>query len=243
MDRVAGALSTLFTNRVGDYCFILLISSILFFGYRSYVIIVGLYLVGASFTKSAQFPFMGWLPRAMSAPTPVSALVHRSTLVTAGFFLLYYFFIPVRSFFWGLRALSLCFSSILALVEEDFKKLVALRTLSQVSLCVLIILRGSSFISYFHILSHAFIKRVLFLQVGYFIYVSFGQQDFRSVVFPSDNIISFFIFVSLFSLRGLLFRSASISKEWVVYYMRSSGFFIFFIYFVLFFTYLYCWRL
>lgn len=109
----------------------------------------------------------------MSAPTPVRALVHRRTLVTAGvhlliisfldFFLDLYFFIFFIGFF------SMLFSSIMAFLEKDIKKIVALRTLSQIGLCFLNFSFGFFFLSFFHILSHAFFKRLLFLQVGFLI--------------------------------------------------------------------------
>lgn len=109
--------------------------------------------------------------------------------------------------------ISLIFSGLAALVEEDFKKLVALRTLSQISFCILALSSGAIHASYFHLVGHAFIKRCLFLRVGYLIYVSLGQQDFRGCLSPVSSSVSLLLSSMLLSLCGLLFSSVSLSKD------------------------------
>jgi NADH-ubiquinone oxidoreductase chain 5 len=122
------------------------------------------------------------LPKAIRAPTPVSSLVHSSTLVTAGLFLLMIFFDwdkvgLILIFFTGLFSLFL--SSILAVYERDIKKLVALRTLSQIGLCFLSFSLGFYFLCFIHLIRHALFKSLLFLQIGFLIYYQCGQQDIR----------------------------------------------------------------
>jgi NADH-ubiquinone oxidoreductase chain 5 len=147
-----------------------------------------MFFLFASFTKRAQFPFSGWLPKAIRAPTPVRSLVHRSTLVTAGVFLIIGFVILndvsfFRNIFLSFGLLTMCFSNLLALFEKDIKKVIALRTLSQIGFCVFSLGLGFLFLTYFHILRHAFFKSCLFMQVGFIIYFFFGQQDVRGYSF------------------------------------------------------------
>lgn len=170
--------------------------------------------------------------------------MHRRTLVTAGLFLLFLCrSVPgsVCPFAWVLCVVSLVFSGVLALVEEDFKKLVALRTLSQISFCVLAIVRGAILGGYYHLLGQAFVKSCLFLQVGAFIYFLTGQQDFRGGALPAHFLSLLVLGVCLLSLGGLIFRRISFTKELVLSHLGglSSGF----LFLVVFLTYLYSWRL
>jgi NADH:ubiquinone oxidoreductase subunit 5 (subunit L)/multisubunit Na+/H+ antiporter MnhA subunit len=251
-DSIVGALSTLFTGRLGDLGLLLLVSSVLVFGTSgallfSLGLVFQLWVVLASFTKGAQFPFLGWLPRAMSAPTPVRALVHSSTLVTAGLFLMY-FSLSCSGFgsvvAWALSSLTLCLSGVIALVEEDFKKVVALSTLSQVAFCFLGLLSGGVLSSFAHLLGHAFIKSALFLGVGYIIYVSAGQQDVRIALRPVPGFFRVVLAWGLLSLCGLLYRRASSSKEWVLYHVGGfCGYASWGLSLFVFLTFLYSWRL
>src|SRR3954454_20021108 len=116
----------------------------------------------------------------MSAPTPVRALVHRSTLVTAGLIIIFNFFIlsgiPFNLFLLIIiGGITIFFSRIISLLEKDLKKVVALRTISQIGFCILAIGFNLFFLSFFHILSHAFFKSCLFIQVGFIIFYFFGQ--------------------------------------------------------------------
>lgn len=144
----AGAgLVTALTNRVGDVALLLAITCLLaggrwhFFRARSGWVGVGL-VVLAAITKSAQFPFCSWLPLAMAAPTPVSALVHSSTLVTAGVYLLVRFFPLFRERagacqrLFMLGRLTSCLAGVAAFVEFDFKKVVAYSTLRQLGVII-----------------------------------------------------------------------------------------------------------
>lgn len=210
-------------------------------------------MILAAFTKSAQFPFGGWLPKAMSAPTPVSSLVHRRTLVTAGIYILFNFNFIILSrsviFFLLVSGIfTILFSRVIALQEEDLKKVIALSTLSQIGFSMMTLGLGLGFISFIHLLSHAFFKSCLFIQIGYIIYCSFGQQDGRSYscVGNIPFFIQFQVLVSLFCLCGLFFTSGSVRKDLIIGFFFSNSFSFFFclMFFIsVFFTFCYSYRL
>lgn len=177
-------------------------------------------LVIATFTKRAQIPFSAWLPAAIAAPTPVSSLVHSSTLVTAGVYLL----IRFDSWFFNLnslkylaavgRATSLM-AGLNAFLETDLKKIVALSTLSQLGLIVWFLGIGLSKIRFIHLIAHAFFKAILFVGTGNMIHRSSRGQDLRwiggtSQVFRQTKRM---VILANFSLIGLPFMSAFFSKE------------------------------
>nr|AKU36887.1 NADH dehydrogenase subunit 5 [Angiostrongylus costaricensis] len=244
-DSNSGAMNTALTNRLGDYfmfCFFSssLFSSYYFFSFSFFVSSGLVMLILASFTKSAQFPFSSWLPKAMSAPTPVSSLVHSSTLVTAGLILLMNFDLLINSM-WVMVLLLLVglftmfFSSVLALFEEDMKKVVALSTLSQMGFMMFTLGMGLHFVSLLHLLSHALFKSCLFMQVGYLIHSNFGQQDGR--LYGNNGSLVMFVqlqmMTTLFCLCGLVFTSGMVSKDLILelfffnsYYMLVSLFFL-----------------
>lgn len=136
-------------------------------------------------TKSAQIPFSSWLPAAMAAPTPVSALVHSSTLVTAGVFLIirFYRFLSSFSYFFYflmiISVLTMFMAGISACFEMDMKKVIALSTLSQLGVMMSRLALGLPLISFFHLCTHALFKALLFLCAGSFINSCFHVQDFR----------------------------------------------------------------
>lgn len=216
-----GSITTLLTNRLGDVCLFW------FFCWSWYTQVnlsvpVLIFIVGC-FTKSAQFPFRSWLPIAIRAPTPVSSLVHSSTLVTAGVYLLfsYYFILTSSTLLWILFSFGLItrfFSGLLALIEKDLKKIVALSTLSQLGFLVITLGLGVPSLTLLHLLTHAFFKSCLFIQIGIFIHLSSSLQDGRSYVSTtqlsrgSGTIIS----VCLFSLCGLLFTRGFVRKDLVI---------------------------
>lgn len=144
----------------------------------------GLIVVGR-ITKRAQVPFSAWLPAAMAAPTPVSALVHSSTLVTAGVYVLFRYFLVVQ----GLVEFLLIASSICTLLiaglgasfESDLKKIVALSTLRQLGVMLFRLSLGLADICFFHLITHAYFKALIFLCVGTIIYISCGVQDYRII--------------------------------------------------------------
>ncbi|KAG5323557.1 NU5M oxidoreductase, partial [Pseudoatta argentina] len=130
-------------------------------------------LILAAITKRAQIPFSVWLPIAMSAPTPVSALVHSSTLVTAGVYLI----IRFRRFL--LSVITIFISGIMANFENDFKKIIALSTLRQLGMMIIILSFGYRLIAFYHLLVHAVFKSILFIGAGVIIHLMKNTQDIR----------------------------------------------------------------
>nr|YP_006576402.1 NADH dehydrogenase subunit 5 [Nuttallia olivacea]AEV94296.1 NADH dehydrogenase subunit 5 [Nuttallia olivacea] len=224
----AGTLTVL-SNRIGDVMFFMgisLVSGISAWNFvdmqdMSYMtVLVGIIIVGCM-TKSAQMPFSAWLPAAMSAPTPVSALVHSSTLVTAGIYVLVRFSVHIDGVWFlilsSVASLTMISSSVSAFYELDMKKVVALSTLSQLSVMLLSLGVGAYSICMFHLLSHALFKALMFLCVGSVIHVS-GIQDIRYVggVGKISPIVAAWLFVALFSLMGLPFLAGFYSKDMVL---------------------------
>nr|YP_009346426.1 NADH dehydrogenase subunit 5 [Longidorus vineacola]AOT84237.1 NADH dehydrogenase subunit 5 [Longidorus vineacola] len=217
---VGGGLLTLLTNRIGDAVLMLtlscwlLLSSFSLLSTGSAIALGGLLLL--SFTKSAQWPFSGWLPAAMAAPTPVSALVHSSTLVTAGIWLLVRF-LPYSlggvSVILVFGSVTLIMASLAAMMESDLKKVVALSTLSQLGLMLLALFLGNKAISLFHLVAHALAKANLFLVVGVVLHTSYSQQNSRELSSPSMGTLSLSFIVSILSLSGIGFLSGMVSKE------------------------------
>lgn len=217
----------------GFTCF----SSFYFIRFSFFCFYILFFLILTAFTKRAQFPFSSWLPKAMRAPTPVSSLVHRSTLVTAGLillinfnFLLFNKFRMIILLIFG--SFTMFFSSISALLEEDMKKVVALRTLSQIGFSILTLGLGLYFISFIHLVRHALFKSCLFIQVGYIIHCSFGQQDSRSYS-NNGNFPTFMqlqLLITLFCLCGIIFSSGAVSKDFILELFYSNNYYIFFVF-------------
>ena len=187
---VGAGIITALTNRIGDVAIILGIATMLtnnswhLFSQTPLPLVTALVIL-AAITKSAQFPFCSWLPMAMAAPTPVSALVHSSTLVTAGIFLLIRFY-PVLSTFPSAHlallitgTITILLAGISASVEFDFKKIVAFSTLSQLGVIVFRLGLGMPNLAFFHLLTHAIFKALLFLCVGTAIHIHAHIQDLR----------------------------------------------------------------
>jgi len=131
-------------------------------------------------TKRAQYPFSSWLPAAMAAPTPVRALVHSSTLVTAGVYVLLRY--NPHEYEWLLVAgsVTMLMAGLCACAEMDLKKIVALSTLSQLGVIVVALGLCLKELCFFHLMTHALFKALLFLCVGVYIHNTFGGQDYRS---------------------------------------------------------------
>lgn len=186
----------------------------------------------AAITKSAQIPFSAWLPAAIAAPTPVSALVHSSTLVTAGVYLLIRFrdIIGVNLFLLYVSVFTIMLSGVGANFEMDLKKIIALSTLSQLGVIIMTLSLGLVELTFFHLIRHALFKSLLFLCAGAYIH-SYGDiQDIRFLggvgkVFPLTSFL--FIGCSL-SLCGFPFLSGFYSKDLILesYFMDSINFFM-----------------
>nr|YP_009945233.1 NADH dehydrogenase subunit 5 [Pedetontus zhejiangensis]QOE17740.1 NADH dehydrogenase subunit 5 [Pedetontus zhejiangensis] len=193
----AGMLTAL-SNRVGDVAILMSIAWMLNFGSWNYIFymdymfnnkdmwLISGFIILAGMTKSAQIPFSAWLPAAMAAPTPVSSLVHSSTLVTAGVYLLIRFSpIITGGIFWNflffISVLTMFMAGLGANFEFDLKKIIALSTLSQLGVMMSILSLGYPLLSFFHLLTHAMFKALLFLCAGCMIHSIKDWQDIRSL--------------------------------------------------------------
>nr|ADO60437.1 NADH dehydrogenase subunit 5 [Closteromerus claviger] len=235
----AGMLTAL-SNRIGDVALLMSIAWMLNYGSWNYIyylefmkedfsmIFISWLVVLAGMTKSAQIPFSSWLPAAMAAPTPVSSLVHSSTLVTAGVYLLIRFhhaFSDNLSFFLlFISSMTMFMSGLGANFEFDLKKIIALSTLSQLGLMMSILALGSYELAFFHLLTHALFKALLFMCAGNVIHNMGNFQDIRfmgSLIKQMPLTCTFFNICN-FSLCGLPFLSGFYSKDLVVEVMSMS---------------------
>ncbi len=194
------SLSAFLTNRVGD-CFLTIgMFAILWsFGNVDYstvfstapfvseniVTIIGICLLIGAMAKSSQIGLHVWLPMAMEGPTPVSALIHAATMVTAGVYLLMrssplieYSNTVLLLCLW-IGAITTVFSSLIGLFQQDIKKVIAYSTMSQLGMMVIAIGLSSYNVALFHLVNHAFYKGLLFLGAGAVIHAVADNQDFR----------------------------------------------------------------
>lgn len=249
--RSAGMLTVL-RNRVGDVCILLSIALFGGFGDFNFPIwvsyltpgteeaFVGALLMLAAITKSAQIPFSAWLPAAMAAPTPVSALVHSSTLVTAGVYLLIRFSegleLGFSPFLLSISTFTIFFSGLVATCEYDLKKIIALSTLSQLGVIIFSISLGLYTLAFFHLITHALFKALLFLCAGICIHQVMGPQDLRFFGSLSVNspVVSSSINLANLSLCGIPFLSGFYSKDIIVGFacQRSWNLFIIILMFI-----------
>nr|YP_010620987.1 NADH dehydrogenase subunit 5 [Periplaneta ceylonica]WAX39370.1 NADH dehydrogenase subunit 5 [Periplaneta ceylonica] len=246
----AGMITAL-SNRIGDVCLLMAIAWMLNFGSWNYIYylellsntfemnIISFLIILAAMTKSAQIPFSSWLPAAMAAPTPVSALVHSSTLVTAGVFLLIRFSIVFNDwlniFLLLISGLTMFMAGLGANFEYDLKKIIALSTLSQLGLMMSILSMGFSMLAFFHLLTHALFKALLFMCAGMLIHVMKDSQDIRFMGNLSFQmpLTSTCLCISNFALCGMPFLAGFYSKDLILEmvsfsYMNIFGFFLFF---------------
>lgn len=221
-------LITVFRNRLGDIFFLM---TFFFFSWAGCwffdfflveaSLVFCLFLFFGAITKRAQVPFSAWLPAAMAAPTPVSSLVHSSTLVTAGIFVLIrfnYLFCFLGFYFFKLFfLLTMVFGGFIAILEMDFKKIVAISTLRQLGIMAFLLSIGMWTLTFIHIIIHAFFKRILFLATGSLMGQLAGGQDSRLYGGFVNNYSSFLYFsVSCFCLSGFPFFIGFYSKDFII---------------------------
>lgn len=180
---------TIITNRIGDALLIMGVALRFSFNDRliqftKFRFFFALVFVLASLTKRAQFPFSAWLPAAIAAPTPVSSLVHSSTLVTAGVYIIirfhssvisFYLFSPILLF---IGRFTCIFARIRAFFENDIKKVIALSTLRQLGVIFITLGINEPNLAFFHLNTHAMFKALLFVAAGRVIHIM-GTQDLR----------------------------------------------------------------
>nr|YP_009488051.1 NADH dehydrogenase subunit 5 [Anopheles kompi]AWB99740.1 NADH dehydrogenase subunit 5 [Anopheles kompi] len=247
----AGMLTAL-SNRIGDVALLLAIAWMLNYGSWNYIfyldlmknsyemMIIGALVMLAAMTKSAQIPFSSWLPAAMAAPTPVSALVHSSTLVTAGVYLLIRFNDLLMNWWMSnflllISGLTMFMAGLGANFEFDLKKIIALSTLSQLGLMMSILSIGFYKLAFFHLLTHALFKALLFMCAGSIIHNMKNSQDIRmmgSLSMSMPLTCSCFNIANL-ALCGMPFLAGFYSKDLMLEmvslsYVNIFSFFLFF---------------
>nr|YP_010983167.1 NADH dehydrogenase subunit 5 [Fulgoraria rupestris rupestris]WOJ51899.1 NADH dehydrogenase subunit 5 [Fulgoraria rupestris rupestris] len=229
---LSAGMITILANRIGDVMILISIGLLVLQGHWVITLMwdfylstwVTLVLTLAAMTKSAQIPFSSWLPAAMAAPTPVSALVHSSTLVTAGVFLVIRFFPffntipsfkPTLLFF---SVLTLLMAGIGANYENDLKKIIALSTLSQLGVMMMSLGMGMPSLALFHLYTHALFKALLFLCAGAIIHNSSSTQDIRHMGLISQQapLTVTCMNIANLSLCGAPFLSGFYSKDLIL---------------------------
>ncbi|KAK4661081.1 NADH dehydrogenase subunit 5 (mitochondrion) [Podospora pseudopauciseta] len=188
------------------------------------VLIIGICLLIGAMAKSSQVGLHVWLPMAMEGPTPVSALIHAATMVTAGVYLLMrssplieYNSTVLLLCLW-LGAITTVFSSLIGLFQQDIKKVIAYSTMSQLGMMVIAIGLSSYNVALFHLINHAFYKALLFLGAGSVIHAVADNQDFRKY----GGLINFLpltysvMLIASLSLVAFPFMTGFYSKDFIL---------------------------
>jgi len=258
---IVSGLFTLLINRIGDCLFL---ASIVLFFYSARDLtfmsnsvtnsLTAFILVFAFITKRAIFPFSPWLPIAIAAPTPISALVHSSTLVTSGLFLIIrYSHIIYSSYFITKALLFFCvftsfYAGLNSVFETDLKKLIALSTLRHLGFIGIRFACGLLSLSFFHLLVHALFKSLLFMTMGDVIVNLSHAQDIRylSKGHAYTPFSSFIMSVCLINLLGVPRLSGFFRKDLILELLNYNSFsFIcsFIVYLNVLFTFFYTFQL
>ena len=249
------SISAFLTNRVGD-CFLTIgmfallwsfgnvdystVFSLAPFVNENIVTIIGICLLIGAMAKSSQIGLHVWLPMAMEGPTPVSALIHAATMVTAGVYLLmrvsplieYSSTVLIISLWLG--AVTTVFSSLIGLFQQDIKKVIAYSTMSQLGMMVIAIGLSSYNVALFHLVNHAFYKGLLFLGAGAVIHAVSDNQDFRKygglrAFLPLTYSV---MLIASLSLVAFPFMTGFYSKDFILesaygqYYFSSTAVYI-----------------
>nr|QXM17000.1 NADH dehydrogenase subunit 5 [Aeolothrips indicus] len=242
---------TALTNRIGDVLILLSIGLMTSLGSWNFLLvswngwnlssIFCILVCMAAMTKSAQVPFSAWLPAAMAAPTPVSSLVHSSTLVTAGIYLLIRFNVflseeKMLCFFLSfLGSMTMLMSGLSANVQFDMKKIIALSTLSQLGVMFTSLSLGMEDLCFFHLLTHALFKSLLFMCAGSFIHSNSNNQDIRLFGDPKKFLPLTLVYFNTANLAlcGMPFLSGFYSKDLILELisLSSMNFLIYFVFF------------
>ena len=221
-ESITNGLFTIFQNRFGDLFFVLFILGIRrIMIWRNIVLLWGgLFLIIGRCVKRAQFPFNAWLLAAIRAPTPISSLVHSSTLVVAGVYILLqyrYCLVDVLEVLKYISLLRLLLRTFGLLNERDMKKLIAYSTMSHVSLIIYLLSFKLFKVVYFHLNIHAIFKSLIFICFGFVILFSFHSQDKRLVSLINLNpVIKIIYYFSCLCLAGLPFLRGFFSKDLII---------------------------
>jgi len=238
-------------NRVGDAGFVLgmfylfMLTGSLRFNTVNEVLHSGKYAVEASFGvlsltallmfigatgKSAQVPLYVWLPDAMEGPTPVSALIHAATMVTAGVYMvarsnaLYQLTPETSMIVAGVGAFTAILAASIALVQNDIKRVLAYSTVSQLGFMFMAAGVGAYWVAIFHLYTHAFFKALLFLGSGSVIHAMGGEQDMRKMGGLKDKIPTTFrtMFIGSLAIAGIPGLAGFFSKDEILWQAWSS---------------------
>ena len=227
---LGAGMITVLTNRIGDVLFIIRIGLLrgtirwIFVDFIDYVlpmVVIGFVVVGR-ITKRAQIPFSAWLPAAIAAPTPVSALVHSSTLVTAGVYVLIRFYPRMGEgfgvFLSVVATLTMFMAGYTGCYQRDMKKVIAFSTLSQLGVIIIIISVGIVDLCVFHLVTHALFKALIFICAGGVIHLGGGVQDYRGFggLWFKMPIINAWLIVACLSLAGVPFIAGFYSKDLIL---------------------------
>lgn len=230
------AMKAIIVNRVGDYAFVLgmvavymtfrsldfnVVFSLSPYMPTSNLQVIGLMFLIAAVGKSAQIGLHTWLPDAMEGPTPVSALIHAATMVTAGVFLLircsplFEYTGEVLAVMTVVGAVTALFSATVGLVQNDIKRVIAYSTCSQLGYMVMIAGLAQYNVSLFHLFNHAFFKALLFLSAGSIIHALNNEQDMRKMGGLAQRLPFLYVVMTVASLAlmGIPFLTGFYSKD------------------------------
>src|SRR5574340_966763 len=253
---IYAGLKAFLVNRVGDFGFILGIGLVLaYFGTLDYatvfvsapaladttitllpgtpwllMTVIGILLFIGAMGKSAQFPLHVWLPDSMEGPTPISALIHAATMVTAGIFMvarmspLFELSDVALSFMMVIGAITALFMGLLGIVQNDIKRVIAYSTLSQLGYMTVALGASAYSVAVFHLMTHAFFKALLFLAAGSVIIAMHHNQDIRYMgglkkYMPITWITAL---IGSLALIGTPFLSGFYSKESIIEAVKLS---------------------